>query len=88
MFPTPGMLAGLPLRSPPAAHGRAGRFCYDTMTLIGPGSWEAIRGAADAALTAADLVSSGGMTAGTDPDARPGSGLGAVHPSPTRSSAA
>ena len=29
------------------------------MTLIGPGSWEAIRGAADAALTAADLVSSG-----------------------------
>ena len=59
VFPTPGMLAGLPVRSPPAAHGRAGRFCYDTMTLIGPGSWEAIRGAADAALTAADLVSSG-----------------------------
>jgi acetoin utilization deacetylase AcuC-like enzyme len=59
VFPTDGMLAGLPLRSPPAVHGRAGRFCYDTMTLIGPGSWEAIRGAADAALTAADLVSSG-----------------------------
>ena len=59
IFPTPGMLAGLPMRSPPAAHGRAGRFCYDTMTLIGPGSWEAIRGAADAALTAAELVSSG-----------------------------
>jgi acetoin utilization deacetylase AcuC-like enzyme len=52
------MLAGLPMRSPPAAHGRAGRFCYDTMTLVGPGSWEAIRGAADVALTAADLVSS------------------------------
>ena len=59
VFPTPGMLAGLPLRSPPAVHGRAGRFCYDTMTLVGPGSWAAIRGAADAALTAADLVSSG-----------------------------
>jgi acetoin utilization deacetylase AcuC-like enzyme len=29
------------------------------MTLLGPGSWAAIRGAADAALTAADLVSSG-----------------------------
>ena len=29
------------------------------MTLVGPGSWEAIRGAADAALTAADLVRSG-----------------------------
>jgi acetoin utilization deacetylase AcuC-like enzyme len=53
------MLAGLPMRSPAAAHGRAGRFCYDTMTLVGPGSWEAIRGAVDAALTAADLVSSG-----------------------------
>src|SRR5215472_9196591 len=59
VFPTAGMLAGLPLRSPPAVHGRAGRFCYDTMTLIGPGSWAAIRGAVDAALTAADLVSSG-----------------------------
>ena len=57
---TSGMLAGLPLRSPPAVHGRAGRFCYDTMTLVGPGSWAAIRGAADAALTAADLVQLGG----------------------------
>jgi acetoin utilization deacetylase AcuC-like enzyme len=59
VFPTPGMLAGLPMRSPPAVHGRAGRFCYDTMTLVGPGSWEAIRGAADAALTAADLIREG-----------------------------
>jgi len=59
VFPTPGMLAGLPMRSPPAVHGRAGRFCYDTMTLVGPGSWEAIRGAADAALTAVDLIGSG-----------------------------
>jgi acetoin utilization deacetylase AcuC-like enzyme len=59
VFPTPGMLAGLPMRSPPAVHGRAGRFCYDTMSLVGPGSWEAIRGAADAALTAAGLVGEG-----------------------------
>jgi acetoin utilization deacetylase AcuC-like enzyme len=59
VFPTEGLLAGLPLRSPAAAHGRAGRFCYDTMTLIGPGSWQAIRAAADSALTAADLVASG-----------------------------
>jgi acetoin utilization deacetylase AcuC-like enzyme len=59
VFPTEGMLAGLPVRSPAAVHGRVGRFCYDTMTLIGPGSWAAIRGAADAALTAAGLVSSG-----------------------------
>jgi acetoin utilization deacetylase AcuC-like enzyme len=59
VFPTPGMLDGLPLRSPPAVHARAGRFCYDTMTLVGPGSWAAIRGAVDAALTAAGVVSSG-----------------------------
>ena len=59
VFPTAGMLAGLPGRVPPAVHGRAGLFCYDTMTLVGPGSWAAIRGAADAALTAAGLVGSG-----------------------------
>jgi acetoin utilization deacetylase AcuC-like enzyme len=59
MFPTAGLLDGLPLRSPPAVHARAGLFCYDTMTLLGPGSWAAIRGAVDAALTAADLVSAG-----------------------------
>jgi acetoin utilization deacetylase AcuC-like enzyme len=59
VFPTPGLLAGLPARIPPAVHARAGLYCYDTMTLVGPGSWAAIRGAADAAQTAADLVSSG-----------------------------
>jgi acetoin utilization deacetylase AcuC-like enzyme len=63
VFPTPGMLDGLPLRSPPAVHARAGLYCYDTMTLVGPGSWAAIRGAVDAALTAADLVSSGARLA-------------------------
>jgi acetoin utilization deacetylase AcuC-like enzyme len=63
LFPTEGLLAGLPLRVPPAVHARAGLFCYDTMTLVGPGSWEAIRGAVDAALTTADLVSSGARLA-------------------------
>lgn len=29
-----GLLGGLPLRSPAAVHGRVGRFCYDTVTLI------------------------------------------------------
>src|SRR5260221_6732407 len=47
------------MRSPAATHGKTGRFCYDTMTLVGPGSWEAIRAAADAALTAADVVAGG-----------------------------
>ena len=59
VFPTPGLLGGLPMRSLSATHGRTGKFCYDTMTLVGPGSWEAIRAAADAALTAADLVAAG-----------------------------
>src|SRR5215469_14950160 len=63
VFPTPGLLGDLPMRSPAATHGRAGRFCYDTMTLVGPGSWAAIKAAADAALTAAELVAGGERTA-------------------------
>jgi acetoin utilization deacetylase AcuC-like enzyme len=59
VFPTAAMLDGMPLRSPVAVHGRAGQYAYDTMTLVGPGTWEAARGAVDAALTAVDLVASG-----------------------------
>jgi acetoin utilization deacetylase AcuC-like enzyme len=59
VFPTAGLLGGLPVRAPTAVHARAGRYCYDTMTLIGPGTWEAARGAVDAALTAVDLVVGG-----------------------------
>jgi acetoin utilization deacetylase AcuC-like enzyme len=46
-------------RTPTAEWARPGRFVYDTMTLIGPGTWEAARGAVDAALTAADVVAGG-----------------------------
>ncbi len=46
-------------RAPAAVWARPGYFAYDTMTLIGPGTWEAARGAVDAALTAADLVTAG-----------------------------
>ncbi len=63
IFPTEGLLSGLPLRSPTAIHGRLGRFCYDTMTLIGPGTWAAVRAAADTALTTAELVAGGARTA-------------------------
>ena len=63
VFPTAGLLSGVPLRSPPAVHGRVGRFCYDTMTLLGPGTWRAVRAAADAALTAADVVAAGAPAA-------------------------
>jgi acetoin utilization deacetylase AcuC-like enzyme len=59
VFPTEAMLAGLTARPPAATHGRVGLYCYDTMTLVGPGSWAAIRAAADAALTAASLVAEG-----------------------------
>ena len=56
VFPTEAMLGGLPVRRPTAAHARAGQYCYDTMTLIGPGTWDAVEAAAGAALTAVDLV--------------------------------
>lgn len=59
VFPTPDLLAGLPMRSPAATHARAGRFCYDTMTLIGPGTWTAARASIDATLTAVDVVRAG-----------------------------
>lgn len=59
LLPHPGLLAGLPLREPHAVWARAGAYCFDTMTLVGPGTWEAARAAADAALTAADLVLAG-----------------------------
>ncbi|MEO8328575.1 MAG: histone deacetylase family protein [Candidatus Nanopelagicales bacterium] len=60
LFPTAAYLGGLPMRVPAGIHGRAGLFAYDTMTLVGPGTWEAARGAVDAALTAVDQVAEGG----------------------------
>ncbi len=59
VFPTHGLVGDLPLREPTAVHGRAGRWCYDTMTLVGPGTWTAARAAVDVAQTAADLVAAG-----------------------------
>ena len=59
LFPTPGLLGDLPLREPTAVHGAAGMFGFDTMTLIGPGTWEAARGAIDVALTCVDAVGDG-----------------------------
>jgi acetoin utilization deacetylase AcuC-like enzyme len=63
VFPTAGMLDGLPGRVASATHARAGQYCYDTMTLVGPGTWEAARASVDVALTAATLVSSGAHAA-------------------------
>ncbi|MDQ1614165.1 MAG: hypothetical protein QOJ60_104 [Actinomycetota bacterium] len=63
VFPTAAMLDGLPAHAPSATHARAGVYCYDTMTLVGPGTWPASRAAVDVALTAADLVADGARAA-------------------------
>ena len=59
LFPSAELLHGLPARRPAALHAQIGGFCYDTMTLVGPGSWQAIRAATHVTRTAADLVVSG-----------------------------
>jgi acetoin utilization deacetylase AcuC-like enzyme len=63
LFPSPELLSGLPIREPAAVHAKAGRYCYDTMTLIGPGTWDAARAAVDVAVTAAALVTAGAQAA-------------------------
>jgi acetoin utilization deacetylase AcuC-like enzyme len=63
IFPTPGLLAGLEPRVPHALSARTGAFCYDTMTVVSHGTWEAARAAVDAALTATDLVLAGAPAA-------------------------
>ncbi len=59
LFPTPAMAAGLPLQTPVRVHAEAGSFAYDTMTLVGPGTWEAASAAAACAVEAAQLVAAG-----------------------------
>jgi acetoin utilization deacetylase AcuC-like enzyme len=63
VFPTSALLGGLPARTPAATHGQVGKFCYDTMTLIGPGSWASIAAAATSAATAARLIAAGQQAA-------------------------
>jgi acetoin utilization deacetylase AcuC-like enzyme len=59
VFAHPGLLGGLESAIPEAASARGGYFAYDTMTLVGPGTFEAARAAVDVALTGADLVLAG-----------------------------
>lgn len=63
VFPTEAMLGGIPRTQAMAVHGLAGAFCYDTMTLVGPGTWAAARAAVDATLTAVDWVTAGARAA-------------------------
>jgi acetoin utilization deacetylase AcuC-like enzyme len=62
-FPTAALLSGMEPTPATALHAQTGQFCYDTMTLVGPGTWEAARAAVDVALTAVDLVAGGAPAA-------------------------
>jgi acetoin utilization deacetylase AcuC-like enzyme len=59
VFARSELTGGRPPATPRAVWARPGLFAYDTMTLIGPGTWEAARAAVDVALTAVDLVADG-----------------------------
>jgi acetoin utilization deacetylase AcuC-like enzyme len=63
LFPTPALTEGMPVRPAQAVHALAGQFGYDTMTLVGPGTWEAARAGVDCALTAVHLVADGAVLA-------------------------
>jgi len=63
MFATAAMLDGIPAHEPVAMQARAGVYAFDTMTPVGPGTWEAARAAVDCALTAVDFVAAGAPSA-------------------------
>jgi len=63
IFATAGLLSGVEPHVPRALSARTGAYCFDTMTVISQGTWEAARAAVDAALTAADLVLGGAPVA-------------------------
>jgi acetoin utilization deacetylase AcuC-like enzyme len=63
VFARSELTSGRAPADPAAAWARPGLFAYDTMTLIGPGTWEAARAAVDVALTAVDLVAGGTLLA-------------------------
>ncbi len=63
LFAHPELIGDRAVAVPAAPSARAGYFAYDTMTLIGPGTWEAARAAVDVAVTAADLVAAGAPAA-------------------------
>jgi len=63
LFPHPDLFSGRRPVTAESITARAGQFAYDTMTLIGPGTWQAARSALDATITAADLVLDGAPVA-------------------------
>ena len=61
-FPLGQMTSGRRPRTPASIGAEAGMWAIDTMTLIGPGSWEAILAAASCAIAGADLAAETGGT--------------------------
>src|SRR5215471_10220951 len=59
IFARSELTSGRAPATPTAVWAQPGLFAYDTMTLVGPGTWEAARAAVDVALTAVDVVTSG-----------------------------
>jgi acetoin utilization deacetylase AcuC-like enzyme len=59
VFAHAALTSGRAAAVPTAVWAKTGYFAYDTMTLIGPGTWEAARAAVDTALTAVDLIAAG-----------------------------
>jgi len=63
VFAHASLTSGRPPHIPAATWAKPGYFAYDTMTLVGPGTWKAARAAVDVALTAVDLLLGGERTA-------------------------
>jgi acetoin utilization deacetylase AcuC-like enzyme len=63
VFPHRGLIDGVAPIVPAAPWARPGAFCFDTMTLVGPGTWDAARAAVDCALTACAIAWDGGSAA-------------------------
>jgi acetoin utilization deacetylase AcuC-like enzyme len=59
IFARSELTSGRAPATPTAVWAQPGLYAYDTMTLVGPGTWEAARAAVDVALTAVDLVTDG-----------------------------
>ena len=78
VFALPQVTSGRPVPEPAAAWARSGRYAMDTMTLISPGTYDAARGAIDAALTAGDLALDNGAGAAYAACRPPGHHAGAA----------
>ena len=63
VFALPQLTTGRRAPRPAAIRAEVGLYAIDTMTPIGPGTYEAARAAVDCALTAADLVMGGAPAA-------------------------